>query len=784
MSDTSPEKWSEDNVARTGPDIRYTVSASTPFWPDRPDASGAPNVVIVLVDDMGYSDIGCYGSEIPTPNIDALAVDGVRYRNFHAAPTCTSTRASLFTGLNPHSAGFGRVASFDPGFPGYAMEFPENVPTIASTLRDKGYATFGVGKWHLAREIEQSSAGSKHGWPLQRGFDRFYGFLDGFTNFFHPHQLVEDNHHIAADEYPEGYYLTDDLTQQATGMIKELRNGNSTKPFLLYFAHGAVHAPLQAPEADIEPFRGRYDDGWASLRRERFARQKQMGLFPDDTPLPNLASDLPRGGPDWDKLSEDEQSLAARYMEVYAAMVSTIDQSVGQIRSVLEDLGEWDNTVVLFLSDNGASSDFAGSGTTHYMLGHAGTYHPDSPDGTTDLANRELIGGPRVFPHYPKGWALACNTPYRLYKRFTHAGGHSVPLVVHWPSGNLPKGEIRTEYAHVADLLPTLLELVGQGPEEPPLDIDGVSFASSLLGHSVEPHRSEQIYESYGSRGLYEDGWEIVDLFDPLKGFTDEGWELYHLDEDPTEAFDLATSEPERLERMIRRWDQAAADGDVFPLEDGSGVFFHQRPDFHRPTAPSTFWPGLPTIERIKARDLIWNRSFKIEVDVDASQVDSGILVSHGDQAVGYVLYVEQAALQFSINVAGQTTTIQAGGLSGATQVEVEIECPQIDRWDITITVDGEVRATRSGIWMFTGLMTPLHGIDIGLTRGSPVLWDLHKQEGSFPWSGTIHRVRYHPGAFAKDAPQLRVEEFRARGLTIEGSDRPIPPAQKRKSRE
>jgi len=357
-------------------------------------------------------------------------------------------------------------------------------------------------------------------------------------------------------------------------------------------------------------------------------------------------------------------------------------------------------------------------------------------------------------------------------------------LVVHWPAGNLPKGEIQTEYAHVADLLPTLLELVDQGPEEPPLDIDGVSFAPSLLRRSVEPHRSEQIYESYGSRGLYQDGWEIVDIFDPVKGFSDEGWELYHLDEDPTEAFDLAASEPERLARMSRRWDQAAADGDVFPLEDGSGVFFHQRPEFHRPTESATFWPGLPTIERIKARDLIWNRSFKIEVDVEASQVDRGVLVSHGDQAVGYVLYVEQETLQFSINVAGKITTIQAQALSGRTRVEVEIECLQVDRWDVTISVDDEVRATQSGIWMFTGLMTPLHGIDIGITRGSPVLWDLQKQEGNFPWTGTIHCVRYRPGAFAKDAPQLRVEEFRARGLEIEGSDRPIPPVTKGKNRE
>ena len=721
---------------------------------------------------MGYSDIGCYGSEIPTPNIDALASSGVRYQNFHAAPTCTPTRAALLTGRNPHRAGFGRVASFDPGFPGYSMEFPDAIPTLASTLRDTGYATFAVGKWHLAREIEQSAGGSKHGWPLQVGFDRFYGFLDGFTNFFHPHQMVEDNHHLDIAEYPEDYYLTDDLTDRAASMIKELKSAEADKPFLLYLAHGAVHAPLQAPEADIAAFRGRYDEGWAALREERFARQKDMGLFPQDAVLADLDQGTALDVPEWDQLSPEEQSLAARYMEVYAAMVTTVDRSVGRLRALLEELGEWDNTVFVFLSDNGASSDLGVNGTTRYMHGHGS---PMPVDVEKDLANKDLIGGPRVFAHYPSGWALACNTPFRLYKRFTHSGGHTVPFIVNWPGGGLPQAAVRQDYAHVVDLFPTILDLIGTADQQDLTELDGVSFARSLEGESGEAHRTEQIYESYGNRGLYQDGWALVDRFTPLAPFDDSRWELFNLVEDRTEAVDLADQEPERLQAMSRRWDEIAAAGDVFPLEDGSGVFFYQRPDFHRPTRPVTFWPGIPTVERIKARDLIYNRSFGVEVGLEPVANAEGILVSHGDQAAGYVLYVEGGVVTLSINAGGDMTTLAAGPLGSARTVELRVDCPRLDQWNVAVLVDGETRAEQSGVWMRTGLMTPLHGIDIGLNRGSPVSWDLHLRNATFPWNGTIRQVHYYPGDYASDAPQTRVEEFRKRGMQVPGGDRRIP---------
>lgn len=751
--------------------IQYTMSASRPSWAERPDASGRPNVVVVLCDDMGYSDIGCFGSEIPTPEIDSLATNGVRYRNFHTAPICSPTRAALLTGMNPHRAGFGRVASFDPGFPGYSMEFPSEVPTVADTFRASGYATYAVGKWHLAREIEQSGAGSRHGWPLQRGFDRFYGFLDGFTNFFHPHQLVSDNHHLSVDEFPAGYYLTDDLTNRACDMIRELRAADNDKPFFMYLAHGAVHAPLQAPQSDIDLFSGRYDQGWEELRRRRFTRQLELGLFPDDSRLPEVEEDASLGFPPWSTLSEAERRLASRYMEVYGAMVATVDRSVGAFRQTLQSLGEWDNTIVVFMSDNGASSDCGPQGTTHYMLGH-GSSVPEHA--APDLDRLDLIGGPQVFAHYPRGWALACNTPFRLYKRNTHLGGHTVPFIVHWPNGNLPTGEIRRAYAHVVDLLPTVAELSGVVPLSDPAKLDGRSFAASIEDDTA-PDRSEQIYESHGNRALYAEGWTIVSEHKPLQPFSDDEWELYRVEEDLTERNDLSAVHPDRVRQLNHRWHELAAAGGIFPMEDGSGVGFHQRPAFHRPEEPATFWPGLPTIERIRARDLVWNRSFSIKIALHASVDPEGIIVSHGDQSTGYQIYVKDGRLTMELNTAGVMSSIDCGAFQGDTEsVIVDVHCPAVDRWDITVSVDNQVRCETPDVWMRTGLMTPLHGIDIGLSRGSPVSWELFDLHGTFPWTGQIEKVVYAPGPFAPDAPQLRVEEFRATGLAVEGGTRPI----------
>ncbi len=353
---------------------------------------------MILADDLGYADLGCYGSEIATPNLDALAAEGLRYTNFHATPMCSPSRASLLTGVNHHLAGFGTVAHTDAGFPGYAMELPAGTATLPEILRDHGYATMMVGKWHLAKDSDVSAAGPQHSWPCQRGFDRFYGFLDAFTNLHQPHRLTEDNHQVMVDQYPDDYYLTDDLTDRAIAMMRERKASNPEQPFFLYFAHGAVHAPLLARADDMERYRGAYEMGWDELRRRRYERQLELGVLPPGTPLAPRNTERDHDVVPWDDLSDRERELFARHMEVYAAMVDRIDQATGRLLAALDDLGERDNTIVIFTSDNGASREGESVGTSSYYV-----HLLQGDDVEADHARLDLLGGPQTTPHYPRG---------------------------------------------------------------------------------------------------------------------------------------------------------------------------------------------------------------------------------------------------------------------------------------------------------------------------------------------------------------------------------------------
>ncbi|HEY4332911.1 MAG TPA: arylsulfatase, partial [Ilumatobacteraceae bacterium] len=512
--------------------IGKTMAGSQSHWTAPPTApDGAPNIVFVLVDDVGFSDIGCYGSEINTPNIDRLAAEGVRFTNFHVNPMCSPTRASLLTGLNAHAAGMGHIAQDDPGFPGYRAEIAANVATAAEILSVNGYATLMVGKWHLCRDSDMSAAGPQHGWPCQRGFDRFYGILEAFTNLHQPHRLVEDNHVVEIDRYPDDYFLTDDLTDRAISMIRERSASRPGQPFFLYMAHPAAHAPLVAKAVDVDRYRDTYADGWDQIRISRHARQLAAGVIPPGTPLPPRNSEPGDDVRAWDDLSADERVLYARYMAVYAAMVDEIDQSVGRLRDALEEMGEWDNTILVFLSDNGASREGESTGTTNYF-GHLGW--GDAKDTVArDVARLDDIGGPKVMMHYPRGWAMASNTPFRLYKKNTHAGGHQVPCVWSWPRGLTgTAGGIRTQYGHCIDVLPTVLALAGisspttrNGVDLKPMN--GASLAEVLHDAHHGEVRAEQYYEMEGHRGFYRDGWEVVTNRKPRRPFTDDDWELY-----------------------------------------------------------------------------------------------------------------------------------------------------------------------------------------------------------------------------------------------------------------
>ena len=743
-----------------GGTIEREMSRSRPWWPPRPTASeGAPNVVVVLVDDLGYSDLGCYGSEISTPNVDALATAGVQFTNFHAQPSCSPTRASLLTGQESHAAGFGFPAQFDPGYPGHAMELPDDVITAAEVFRASGYTTFMAGKWHLSREADGMPGGDRGSWPCQRGFDRFYGFLDGFTDYHHPHQMIVDNTVLAIDEYPDGYYLTDDLTDRAIAMLREAKAADPAKPFFCYLAHGAVHAPLHAKPDDIARHVDRYHEGWDAVRAARFARQQTSGVVASGTVLPPRNTEAGADVPAWDDLTDDERKLFARYMAVYAAMIDNVDQNLGRLLAALDELGIRDDTIVVFLSDNGASREGGAQGTTSYLAGlHTGF----GTDLAVDLERLDLIGSEQTHPHYPRGWAMASNTPHRLYKISTHAGGHTVPCVLSWPRGLDARG-LRRQYAHVIDLLPTLLELTGvavpghrHGVELRPMA--GRSFAPVLFDAAAPAVHTMQHYESMGNLGYYREGWEVVSQSHRNASFANTQWELYDLTVDPTETHDLAAEQPERVVEMVDAFDAAAWAAKVYPLVDDFLLYAGARPPSDDALAqPLRITPGLATVDRYRSVKVIQDRSFRIEIELSYSAGDEGVLVSHGSLGGGYEITVEDGRLVWTHNHGGHVRRVEGDALpNGTTRITVEVEAPGSSRWRLVLLADGVELARAEDLPAFSG-MVPLEGIDVGRSRRSPVSWNRHLAHGAWPYTGVLHHATYRPGALAPDAPEAIV---------------------------
>ncbi|XPP27321.1 MAG: arylsulfatase [Leucobacter sp.] len=737
-----------------GGSIGEFASESTPWWPARTRApEGAPNVIVMLIDDLGFSDLGPFGSEIPTPNMDRLAGGGWVFTNYRTAPFCSPARAALLTGLNPHRAGFGYVAHTDPGYPGFTCELPGDAPTLAESLRAGGYASYMVGKWHLTAESRMHDAADKSSWPLQRGFDRYFGPMDGFTSLHHPHRLVRDNSVVDIQEFPEGYFLTDELTNEAIAMIDELRMNDASKPFFLYYAHTAVHGPVQAKAADIERQRGRYEAGWNALREARFARQRELGIIPPHAELPDDA--LANGDqiPRWETLSEAQRTLFARHMEVYAAAVEEIDQSLGRLLDRLEELGEAENTIIVVASDNGGTAEGGPTGTRSYFA-QFGLDVPTPEGWVSDVArDPEEIGGPRLFSHYPTGWARVSNTPFRSFKGSLYEGGVHAPLIISWPAAPSTARGLRDQFVFVSDLAPTILELAGV----PPLtelrgrsaqDVDGRSIAD-LLGDSGGAGREQQYFESLGRRALVDGDWKVVSTVPPTpdQGAAGGSWELYRLADDPTEVRDLAAAQPERVAELAELWREEAWRNSVFPLDDDDSLHTN-RPMTEAPLSePVELRPFRPPLERFRAAKLTVLRSFSTEIDLELGRDAAGTIVAHGDQGGGYLLAIDEGAPLISYNAYGEMHRARGSALPpGPHRLLIRFdELPEL-RWRIRLEVDGRVDAGLEAVPMLLG-MAPFTGISVGYDYGSPVDWELHEKHGSYRFGGgTLEAVRYVPG--------------------------------------
>jgi len=717
--------------------IARTQAESQPAWPvPSHPGEGAPNVVVILLDDLGFSHFGCYGSDLTTPNIDALAAGGLRYSNFHVTPLCSPTRAALLTGRNHHTVGMRAISNFDSGYPHMRGHITNHATTMAEVLRDQGYATFALGKWHLCAMENASAAGPYDQWPCQRGFDRFYGFLEGETDQFSP-DLVYDNHSIEPPKSPEeGYHLSEDLVDHAIGFMHDSVSIRPDKPFFTYLAFGAMHAPHQAPAEYMEKHRGKYDEGWDVARERWFARQIELGLIPPDTEL------APRnpGVEPWDSLPENQKRLAARLQEAYAAFLEHTDAQIGRVIADLELLGQLDNTLIVLLSDNGASQEGGPFGVMHEMKYF--NMIVETPDEAVE--HLDEIGGPHSHSNYPWGWAQAGNTPFKWYKQNTHEGGVHVPLIVHWPDRITGAGGVRDQFHHVNDIVPTVYDLLGieapevyRGYEQIP--ISGQSMKYTIESPEAPTTKMVQYYEMFGHRAIVSDGWKAVTRHTQGIPFDDDVWELYHYDLDRSECNDLAEAMPEKLAELIDLWWTEAEDQGVLPLDDRSIELFFTRYRDHsvHPTDRRyTYYPPMAPLPA-QVAPALGGRGFDMSATIDRPAGAGGVFYATGTENSGISFFIQNDRLVFDYNCFNDHHVLESDieVPTGASVVSV-----QFRRLGGAGTAGLFVDAVPCGTMDVPLAMNIISSVgpSVGYDHGSPVS---NRYRGHFPFEGTLHKV-------------------------------------------
>ena len=717
--------------------IGTTVAESVPWWPTPTHPKeNAPNIVVILIDDLGFAHFNCFGSDLVTPNIDELAAGGLRFSNFHVTPLCSPTRAALLTGRNHHTVGMRGLSNWSTGFPSMRGQISNHAATMAEVLRDDGYATFAVGKWHLVSMENSSSAGPFDQWPLQRGFDRYYGFLDGETDQFAP-DLTYDNHRVERPKsVADGYHLSEDLVEHAIGFIHDTKSVRPDRPFFTYLAFGATHAPHQAPPEYLARHRGRYDEGWDVARAKWFARQKESGIVPAFTEL------APRndGVEAWDELPENQKRLAARLQEAYAAFLEHTDAQIGRLVDDLKTIGELDNTLILLMSDNGASQEGGPFGVLHEMKYF--NMVMESPDEA--VVHLDDIGGPSSHSNYPWGWAQAGNTPFKWYKQNTHEGGVHVPLVVHWPNGIAARGEVRDQFHYVTDVAPTVLEVAGvtmpesyRGLEQMPMA--GTSMAYAFDQPDEPSHKTTQYFEMGGHRAMYHEGWKAVTRHEHGVSFDDDRWELYHVAEDPSECNDLAISNPAKLKELIDLWWDEAEEYGVLPLDDRGLALFASRAHDYSPHPTSRHYTYLPPLNPIppSAAAGIGGRSWDLEARVNRARDHGGVILAMGTENAGVALFVQDNRLVFDYNIFMEHHVLESTEEvpEGTSVLGARFRRARRDA-DVTLTIDG--RDAGSLHLPFVMRIFSTIAMGIGRDHGSPVS---KRYIDDFAFDGQIERV-------------------------------------------
>jgi len=750
------------------------IRDSTPDWAPfaQPVAPpGTPNVVYVVLDDVGFGALGCYGGLIDTPNIDRIAAAGLRYTQWHTTALCSPTRSCLLTGRNHTTNGMACITEAATGVPNGNGHVPPECATLPEVLVERGISTAMVGKWHLCAQDEMNLAASKRNWPVGRGFERFYGFLGAETNQWYP-DLVHDNHPVDPPATPaEGYHLSVDLTDKAIEFIDDVKTIAPERPVYLYYALGAAHAPHHVPREWADRYKGRFDMGYEAAREQILARQKELGIVPPTTELPPInpigtAED--RTGPDgrpfpaldytrpWDTLSADERRLFARMAEVYAGFLSHADHQIGRLLDHLEATEQLDNTLIFVVSDNGAS----GEGGPNGSVNENKFFNGIADDLAQNLSMLDDLGGPLTYNHYPTGWAMAFNAPFKMWKRYSFNGGTCDPCIVSWPAGIPARGEIREQYHHAVDIVPTVLECLGF--EQPAtvrgvtqIPIQGVSMASSFAAAGSPSSKRTQFYSMLGTRGIWHDGWKAVTTHPALGGwgeYAHDTWELYHVETDRSEIHDLAAEQPDRLAELIGLWFYEAGANHAFPLDDRSAleIILTPRPQLIPVRDRYVYRPGAAEIPEHVAVNLR-NRDFTIGALVDLPDGGAdGVLFAHGSRFGGHALYVRGNRLHYVNNFAGveeqridATEDLPSGEdlILSASFAKATEDPPGTAHGTLSLfhgdrkVGEGEIR-TQPGFFSLAG-----EGLTVGRDSGEAVTDDY---PGDAPWrftGGTLHRV-------------------------------------------
>jgi arylsulfatase len=748
--------------------INIDIKDSTPDWepyaqPIAPE--GTPSVLYIVLDDVGFSAMEPFGGLIDTPNIKRIADAGLTYTNFHTTALCSPTRSCLLTGRNHTTNGMACITEASSGYPNANGHIPGECALIPEVLGERGWNTYMVGKWHLTPEDEMNMASIKREWPVGRGFERFYGFLGAETNQWYP-DLVYDNHPIEQRSLPEeGYHFSVDITDKAIAFIRDAKAVAPDKPFFLYYCPGAAHAPHHAPKEWADKYKGRFDMGYEAYREQVFANQKKLGIIPEHAELSpiNPYAELkgPQGQPwpaldvvrPWDSLNEDEKRLFCRMAEVYAGFLSHADAQIGRVLDYLEQSGQLDNTLIMLVSDNGASGEGGPNGSVNESKVLQGI--PDTIE--ENLKYLDELGSPKTYNHYPTGWAWAFNTPFKMWKRYSnYQGGTADPMIVSWPA-QIKQAGVRRQYTHAIDIAPTIYELLGielpevvKGFTQHPLE--GESFAASLHDSEAKSKRT-QFYSMLSTRAIYHDGWKAASVTpatpDAWGDFANQRWELFNAEADPSECHDLAEDNAEKLNELVALWWAEAGRYQALPLEsrDAIGIFLEPRPQLSKPRDRYVYYPDCAEVPEPAAAN-IRNRSYAIAVELTIDRADAqGVLFSQGSRFGGHALYIKDGAYKYVYNWVGEFEQIIESDRPVPTgdhvlSVSFEKEGDAMPtEGTLSLYIDdekvgeGEIK-TQPGRFSLAG-----EGLNVGKEGAEPVTDDY---PGTYPWAfvgGTIHQA-------------------------------------------